>query len=1316
MKLRRKVAALLAAVMAFSGLATFQVAASATSFTSPAMLAQDNITGPSTIVADVAVDGSWAFAAPVGFIWDDPIVEGGVWPYGFDFDLATGQIVWTHDAPNAGETDAFNVILLGSGVVGGQLVNLAHSVTVSAEVAPPLPQTFITARVDGGVAFLEFAAGFDLPASVTTLLVQTHAMTDTATIANSNVEFTANRITGTRTFILPATQLVRVAGAALGTIDRIAFRFTIDGATFYLTSGPGATITAEDLLSGVDFDNHATTTFAPGLAFPAPIIEDGGEDDGVVLPGDPGLLAFAGHLGAFRGHHGTYGTITVANNAWMNSNIVNPGAAEADQIRVGHSVAIINAAHTTAAGFAHRTIVLNLSGHHTGTAADGWASLTATGSATNFLGMSGFVPAPELGGARFVGVWRDGTNLFWGNDPNIPTSGGWLAIPYTLVRTNHTEMQLIYLPGDARTVAAPGYGFIYLPLMFRVGGNRAGVSLEFSENSQVLPGTAWPINAAGLGVNVTLGGSLSPHSVNAPMRPINLIERNPGAIVHNSSTGAAIIAADGSAGIFRVALPEDVAFANPAAINFNWIGVPAWSGGNAQGFREAPVGVVFNNAAALTNALNTTPWAGIPESFRVGLTEGTVGHLELARGNWIDALNRGQVPNAGYYTILREYEHIAFLTQPVHPHDRQELIIILGTQNATTRHIGVLAQLQIIGGASVTHRNHLFPSFNPVVARITGNGIATGNQDHTIASLVVPGINFTAGAVTALGGTAANAANAIQTIHSGRLYASTAISERTTVAGTPMGWAPAGNVLGNPTQGGQAIAGRSGLVRVQESVPMAVPMFMSYTFVLTDAQGNPIPQYARIAAVQVHTGANTSQNGIFGVWQNRVNDQLPLHTTRTNGTHITTVGQPADFEAGTAAGLSGNAMLTFDDVGHAVTVMGVSVNQAAAGTLDMNLRFWLSTSPEFSGRVYVTLMSPEGTPFIGQAFGGVTLDHLQPLPIATVLDTVNVTTGTVHHRIGTAILNIPDIVITETRPGALALQREITLSLTEHIGATQHFAGIQFWPIRVDRNIEVTGANNLIDRIGVTPITPVAASATDLRIASVSRTTPSTIRLHGLEARIPHDAPAANIALVVRGDAILTNDITSMNGTLVLSPTNVLPALGTHDVGFRRYGFAGIVKENYITVTAIGAVGQLPDVTVGFDFAPSGYVVVNGTQTRVVNTAGEGINTINRNDRIHLPIRFFTEVFGADVRFIEGVAGVRHGEIIVTLGGITVSFWEGTNQYQVHGQPLRFMSTQTFIEGQYGSAFVSLHYFEQAFADIGLNIHRGTASGIISTR
>ena len=181
--------------------------------------------------------------------------------------------------------------------------------------------------------------------------------------------------------------------------------------------------------------------------------------------------------------------------------------------------------------------------------------------------------------------------------------------------------------------------------------------------------------------------------------------------------------------------------------------------------------------------------------------------------------------------------------------------------------------------------------------------------------------------------------------------------------------------------------------------------------------------------------------------------------------------------------------------------------------------------------------------------------------------------------------------------------------------------------------------------------------------------------------------PNTDIALVGRGDAILNNDHFVMNAIGVIGGGIQAGGIGAGanllspgQTGFRRYGFTGLVVENYIDVTTPGATeegfltpgGQQPVnlPTIVVNHLPSATFTVDGASvthyggSQSVNiTPGQVVNGVQViAGRLYVPLRsIVVEGLGGEVSWIPGPAGGSEGSAVTgTLNGRTAIFPVGS--------------------------------------------------------
>jgi hypothetical protein len=899
----------------------------------------------------------------------------------------------------------------------------------------------------------------------------------------------------------------------------------------------------------------------------------------------------------------------------------------------------------------------------------------------------------------------------------ITGAGNWTAVPYVLRRFDNATVELAFVVEHARSITATGVanagitsvggggagsGFIFFPLHFVRPAADVDTIIRFSGQSDVLPNATRPVHITQLGNRVVfgsnvatgiLGGGMVPHSVNSQMASINIIENQVGALIQNTTNGMPVQR------LFRVVLPVDNAFFSTQHIRFGWVNANFGSGG---GFMRPVTGTanyIFGASAvgdtgSVSLSINPALLTAITNGSAAYAPHNTIAarYSNLPVGDrqnaFINDLRAGSVPAGDFVQALGHHtQHVAFITEPGVGH-QQQLVVVLAEVPAAARQTGLTAQLQIgwheatlALRPSITHRNHQSPVFGAVTATVwQGAAIAhmTGGSG-VIANLGTGHLQLVA--APAQGGLPA-------TMVSGRLYG-TILGQnipRNTHNGAvvtpnaPMVWWGAAVAGGGParTVGAEAMLGASRRVRLEETHPMSAPPHARFNFILTDADGYPL-EGARIAAVQINTNAlgSTVNSGIQGAWQNRVGSQGAAGTARHNGTFI--AGSPVGtLTGGAAPGITGNAMVHFSDEGNAVAVQGVSLNAEATDRMAMDLRFWISTAPDFEGNVYVTV--DDNVAWWDQFIG---FDPNVPitgntLHIATFRRAVHVEAVSTNAHIGFMRQDVGSITVREVQHGDLRLNGTVELSLTENIHAAAWAHGgrtfTDFWPVRIANISAGTGANAPL----VTPSTRQLAGEIELLIGRASRVTPATIVISDIEARLDWAVPHGNVALIARGDAILNNDYFEMN-TVWANNVGAVGAVGAHrllgqnEVGYRRYGHTGIVIEDYIRVVTPGAGAAhnvQNSVRIPWASSPSFELALPGQNfaTRsFANVAGDALTSINVDGRVFVPVRSVIEALGGTIDAILNDDGIGVRAVRASMGGTVVEWTIGSVNYTVTG-------------------------------------------------
>jgi len=705
--------------------------------------------------------------------------------------------------------------------------------------------------------------------------------------------------------------------------------------------------------------------------------------------------------------------------------------------------------------------------------------------------------------------------------------------------------------------------------------------------------------------------------------------------------------------------------------------------------------------------------------------------------------------------------HIAYLTQPTGANERQELVIVMGN-NAGDRQAGILARLHIgfqqIGGlprATITHRNFQQPRFGDVVARISGEGLPTAAWTGTVATLGQSGMVLeTAPNQAPLPGSA----NGISQLVAGRVFGNlpnettptrqggtplqSGVTGRTAVSGVP---APTPDLIWRTLDGGTTNAAArdgsprfdsndlysiTGRVRLRELVPMSAPGFSAFEFILTDAEGERLPE-AKIAAVQINTnpiaGANqqdrmaagrTYDNGIHGAWENRVASQVPLVTARHNGTTIWAPGATApgatDGIYSTQAtwnhvavagspGLSGNAMLEFSEDGHSMTISGVSPDRPGQEVLTIDVRFWISTDPGFTGDVFVTVGSPSNV-FTG--FDTQLNVEGNTHKIAEVRQIVDVTADSTPVNIGFGRVPVGNVRVIELEHGALRQNALITLALTENLDVASWASGINFWPVLANQ-VSVEGHSVVSNLPMIAPTTGTLSGQIDLTVNRPSREQQSTVTVSGLETRVDWTVPFVDIALVARGSAILNNDHFVMNSLGNVDGEAVGAGgvggiagrmLSPRETGFRRYGFTGIAIEGYLDVITPGHGEEgvvnrhMVGVTPG-----SATVSVDGEEIVMTNVNGVPTPAVNVDGRVYVPLRGLANMLGIDNEHIQWVDTPEMRRVIIVTPEGSAFFDIGRSVYRGIDGVDRAMDATPFIDGALGATYVPFRFVAYAF-------------------
>lgn len=548
-------------------------------------------------------------------------------------------------------------------------------------------------------------------------------------------------------------------------------------------------------------------------------------------------------------------------------------------------------------------------------------------------------------------------------------------------------------------------------------------------------------------------------------------------------------------------------------------------------------------------------------------------------------------------------------------HGNSRLNVTLGTAQLPGRaQAGVPRSIQI-NNLYVGHRNPGSPTQQENLALfLTANGQGFGN--NTIAGSNVSSVavaNFVSQGVGLR--TATGAAGNVQNIVSGRLFGTQAL-------------APAPAARNNfASYAGGTVA----TVQLYENVALGAGglgiAHQPWTFTLTNSEGEALSG-ASLAALQL-TGAgfggggSTQVNSDAGATQFR---NAPTSAAAGN-THARTNSirlQPGGWDAG------GQQIVNF--TANSVTVNNLPSSGTSPQVLTLAAR--VSTSPTFSGPIYITATGPNG--------------FSQTILVANAQASLNISAQTTNVALGNQITPVGSVTIEELVPGAL-VPGNITLSFSDLAGGVI---------LGTDQllNPQLLGGSASIDANGGTALTvanwrnPQSLHDADTFPANVTTPLPhgraftvstpsqgqgSTINISGLQAISPITAITGNRNLIVSGTSI--------------------QATGLGD----RYTHTIAIPYLVIQDTALGNLTAQVTAQTG-----SAFITVNGVQQAMTTQGGQALPVVNIGGRNHLPLRGVAQAFG-----VEPVWGWDGDTLFVeiAIAGRNVRFEQGSNVIYVNG-------------------------------------------------
>jgi|GEM_PF-2838311 len=605
---------------------------------------------------------------------------------------------------------------------------------------------------------------------------------------------------------------------------------------------------------------------------------------------------------------------------------------------------------------------------------------------------------------------------------------------------------------------------------------------------------------------------------------------------------------------------------------------------------------------------------------------------------------------------------------------------------------------------------------------------------------------------------------------------------RTTGRAGSVGGAGAMTAFGNAVG---AQHGNTATVELREVVPISGWFEHDITFSIVDAAGEIIPY---VAVERVHfqttsaesgmpwgrlgeaqgwgqrvTGTGAAQTniqfGVSGTFANRLSEAhnwTPWHATTAGvGYNAGPMNSPNYPLVGTVSGV------TFLDA-QRVAVNGIHLSEEAMRRGDTRIlyaSFVITADVNWSGDVYLAVEGP------ALVAGGVVGNISNPqVHIATVRPSLIVDTQNTTVQIGFQELDVADITITEYAVGDFRTNTTLNVSLGEYgVGNVAHnMNNMLFVPIpagRITQHITIGGSNVPQQRV-IAHLQPFTMAQATLPIA-IQRNTlgdvPSYIHLSGLQVRTSRNVPYGSYELVLRGSTVLNNErfmninqvgatttwqtvwVNQLTGVVSLtvqtgadwfvSQRQITTGAVTtmpNQVGYRRYSFGPLMYMNYVNVETPGGYGagsgpidggaddvavDLPTIVV--PHLPSATFTVDGASrthyggSQSVNiTPGQNVNGVQViAGRLYVPLRSIVEVgLGGEVSWIPGPAGGSEGSAVTgTLNGRTAIFPVGSlTFYDYLGRTIpapygmaAFIGNGTV--GQAGRTYVPLRSIALAF-------------------
>jgi hypothetical protein len=504
----------------------------------------------------------------------------------------------------------------------------------------------------------------------------------------------------------------------------------------------------------------------------------------------------------------------------------------------------------------------------------------------------------------------------------------------------------------------------------------------------------------------------------------------------------------------------------------------------------------------------------------------------------------------------------------------------------------------------------------------------------------------------------------------------------------------------------------AGVRLVQPTAGLINNLIGANTFTLVDAEGNILDD-AIIAAVFVGTGPSDQAIDARGIVINHVSA-------------LTT----ADLVDGTHG--HGEANVAFSPDGRSVTISGITPNPANRNhNTNLNVRFAITTDPNFSGNVYV------------QASGGLidtNLSGTSIVQIATVEAPFTISVEAREVALGVNYVVLNDITITENSAGAFmgtGANRFIELRLDHAFGGGQ----LSFAPVNTTqaRQMVTTEGNAVAAHNIQATLQPFTAANADVLRIDLTRnffiagTEATTITISGVRVGGTfNQIPRGIYGFTATGTAITNVDAGEIN-TLTASGSTPERVLTANQPNFRRYGHGPLRIENVFAVgVSLDAGGNFVDpnaptpvITVGW--APGTSMTINGATQTFANGMSSIFNA--ETQRIYFPITELVAALGGTFDWDDSrayITGNRYLTTVIPGAANETVTWifphprpyadttvmvEGLGPRTVTNAP--FLGVNEVNPSNNGRTMIPVRGLVQAH---GLVIEDGTGSSVINVR